>query len=324
MKILLTGAGGPAAISVWKSLRHHHEIHMADMDPRATGLYLVPETHRAILPCGDAPDFVDAALALCSRVKANVLVSTVDAELAVVASRREEFERLGVHIPLSPEPVLRTCRDKWKLIQACALSNVPVPFTVLWGGNAQFDRFPAFAKPRFGSGSQGLVAVTTEEVLAQLPRDDSYLVQELLPGEEYSVDTYVTRAGQPIAAVPRERLKTDSGIAVAARTRQIDTLVQAAIATARAVGIRYVANIQFKRAVDGQFKLLEINPRFPGTLPLTAAAGVDIPQLLMQDLAGASWPDGLLPFKEVMTVRYWAEHVMLSAEYEDMVAKGIA
>ena len=60
MRILITGAGGAAAISVWKSLSAEHELHMADMDPLAAGLYLVPPDRRLIIPRGDAPELVPA------------------------------------------------------------------------------------------------------------------------------------------------------------------------------------------------------------------------------------------------------------------------
>ena len=75
-------------------------------------------------------------------------------------------------------------------------------------------------------------------------------------------------------------------------------------------------NVQFKRAADGVFKLLEVNPRFPGTLPLTAAAGVDIPKLMVDEAMGRPMPDRLMPFKELMVVRYWTEHYFDAREWE--------
>ena len=68
--------------------------------------------------------------------------------------------------------------------------------------------------------------------------------------------------------------------------------------------------MQFKRAADGVFKLLEVNPRFPGTLPLTTAAGIDMPKLMVDELMGRPVPDKLMPFKEMMVVRYWTEHYL--------------
>ena len=94
MRILITGAGGAAAISVWKSLSAGHELHMADMDPLAAGLYLVPPDRRLIIPRGDAPELVPALLEACRERRVEALLPTVDAELAPVAaagdSRSEE------------------------------------------------------------------------------------------------------------------------------------------------------------------------------------------------------------------------------------------
>jgi carbamoyl-phosphate synthase large subunit len=115
--------------------------------------------------------------------------------------------------------------------------------------------------------------------------------------------------------VPRERMKTDSGIAVTARTVDVPEVIEFARRVAEEIGVRYVANVQFKRAADGVFKLLEVNPRFPGTLPLTTAAGADMPKLLVDDVAGKKLPDGPLPFKEIMVVRYWTEHYVDPQEW---------
>jgi len=151
--------------------------------------------------------------------------------------------------------------------------------------------------------------------LEHLPRDSSYLLQDYLPGEEFSVDVYIHSDGTPIASVPRLRLKIDSGIAVASVTKIMPELSSLAIDIATNVGVRYVANIQFKRAPDGEYKLLEINPRFPGTLPLTTAAGVDMPKLLIADLNGYKFT-GLMPFKSLMTTRYLTESYFDPIEWE--------
>jgi carbamoyl-phosphate synthase large subunit len=110
-------------------------------------------------------------------------------------------------------------------------------------------------------------------------------------------------------------MKTDSGIAVTARTVDVPEVAQAAIAAASAIGLRYAANIQFKRGSDGICKLLEINPRFPGTLPLTVAAGVDMPALLVSEMRGEALPPDPMPFREVMVARYWIEQFFDPAEW---------
>ena len=56
LRILVTGAGGPAAIAAMKSLRAEPSVELlaADMDPWAAGLYLVPPEARTLLPAGAA------------------------------------------------------------------------------------------------------------------------------------------------------------------------------------------------------------------------------------------------------------------------------
>jgi len=316
MRILMTGAGGPSAISVWKSLSAQHEIHMADMDPCAAGLYLVAEDRRLLVPRGDAPELVPALLAACRARKIDLLLPTVDAEFVPLALARADFEALGVALPISPLDCLRVCRDKHELL-ARVKGIVPVPDyePLTPEAAARVTSFPRFVKPRLGAGSRGAEKITRREDLDALPQDGSILVQEYLPGEEYSVDVYVRGDGRVIAAVPRERMKTDSGIAVTARTVDVPEVIEAARRVAEEIGVRYVANVQFKRAADGIFKLLEVNPRFPGTLPLTTAAGVDMPKLLVDDVAGKKLPDGPLPFKEIMVVRYWTEHYVDPQEW---------
>ena len=321
MRIMVTGAGGPAAISVWKSLHPDHELHMADMDPCAPGLYLVPSTQRLILPKGDAPEFCAAVVKACKTRGINLLVATVDAELLPLAGSREDLENIGTIVALPDTKLLRLARDKALLLAQCK-TVVPVPSSWVWTetiDNLAIE-LPAFAKPRNGSGSRGLKKIDTAADLNDLPRDGTFLIQEWLPGEEYSVDTYVSQKGHVLAAVPRIRMKTDSGIAITARTVWHQDVIDLAIKLAKHLDLRFVANIQFKRSVEGTPKLLEINPRFPGTLPITAAAGVDIPKLLVRDILGEAIPDTLQTFREIMAVRYWTEHFCEVSEWKNLQA----
>ena len=308
MNILITGAGGAAAISVWKSLSGDHKIHMADMDPCAAGLYLVPEEQRFIIPSGNSSEFIGNLLEICAKNNIELLIPTVDAELLPAAKHRKEFQAMGIHVALSSADSLEICRDKYKLLSFCEDTGL-TPECILLTETMSSSSFnyPCFAKPRLGSGSQGALVINSPKELDSLPKDSSYLVQELLPGEEYSVDVYVHSNGTPLAAVPRLRMKIDSGIAVAALTKINPDLSAMALKIIQKVGITYVANIQFKANAQGEFRLLEINPRFPGTLPLTAAAGIDIPKMLINYLQGQTLGTELLPFKELMVVRYWTE-----------------
>jgi carbamoyl-phosphate synthase large subunit len=323
--ILVTGAGGAAAISVWKSLRSLASLHMGDIDDCASGLYLVPTERRLLLPRGDSPDFVPVLLEECKRRKIELLIPTVDAELVPLAKAKASFAKAGIEVAVAEPDVLALIRDKAALLSR-AEGVVPIPWSVVWteSSSTQLPSWPAFAKPRAGSGSRDLMTIRSLSDLAQVPRSGEFVVQELLPGEEFSVDVYVSRSGLALASVPRIRMKTDSGIAVTARTVMAPDVSQAAVDLVKALGLPLVANVQFKRSHDGVAKLLEINPRFPGTLPLTAAAGIDIPRLMWDDFSGRALPTALLPYSEVMTVRYWTEHPVDIAQWRQLANRSKA
>jgi carbamoyl-phosphate synthase large subunit len=178
---------------------------------------------------------------------------------------------------------------------------------------------PVIVKPRSGSGSRGIRRVDEATGLEGLPRDSTLLVQELLPGPEYSLDVFASREGEVLAVVPRERLKVDSGIAITGRTSHDPELQEFGARVARLIGLNTVANVQAKGAAEGVPALLEVNPRFPGTMPLTIAAGVDMPRLAVEEALDRGVPTEAIPFEDVAMVRYFSEHVFDYAEIKSMV-----
>jgi carbamoyl-phosphate synthase large subunit len=279
------------------------EFISADIDPHAPGLFLVGAEQRLLLPRGDDPSFTDALLEICSERAVDVVVPTVDSELVPMAESRDEFAAAGTSVLVSHPRALRLCLDKWALMQAMH-GSVPIPHSAPL--EDAFDpgafELPVLVKPRVGSGSRGVRRVDSWDALGDA-RDGSLLVQEHLPGPEYSLDVLATIDGEVRAVVPRERLRVDSGIAITSRTVHDDELEQIGAHAVETAGLTGVANVQVMRDADGAPRLIEINPRFPGTMPLTLAAGVNMPRLALGELLGDSIPPGPLEFGEVAMTR---------------------
>lgn len=302
-RVLVTGAGGPAGVAVIRSLlqREGVEVFAADMDGWASGLYLVPAGQRRIVPPGKSADFVDALVALCAADDIDVLFSTVDVELPPLARRRDE---LGAALAAPSLDTLETCLDKFALAVRCSpLLRTPITHLVGPAARAEAWEFPIIVKPRSGAGSRGVRLVHSADDLAALGDDESLIAQEHLPGDEYSVDVFANADGHVVAAVPRTRTRVDSGVSIAGLTVRDDGLESTAAAVAQAIALTGVANVQLRRDVNGVPALLEVNPRFPGAMPLTIAAGVDMPSLMLDLALGADLPEQV-PFREIANVRF--------------------
>jgi len=316
LRVLVTGAGGPAAIAAMKSLRAEDSVELlaADMDPWAAGLYLVPAWARTLIPAGAAPGFADALLARCGTLGVDVVLPTVDAELRPLARAREEFTAAGIQLLLAPAAALDVILDKLLLVQHCA-GVVRVPRTEVFGPSvdpAQWG-YPVVVKPRQGSGSRGVVIAGSAAELAALHRSAELIVQEFLPGEEYAVDVLADAGGRVIASVPRLRARVDSGVSVGGRTVHDPEVEWFGRAVAQATGVTFVANVQCKRDGAGAPALLEVNPRMPGTLGLTIASGVDMPRLALAALLGQPLPANI-DFCERAVVRFLDERFIDPAE----------
>jgi len=321
-RVLITGAGGPAAIAVMRSLRADPSVQIiaADMDSWAAGLYLVPPADRTLIPAGAAAGFAQCLLSRCQEMGVSALIPTVDAEFRPLSAARAAFAAAGIALMLAPDDALNLTLDKLALARCCA-GAVRVPRT------ESFDRtfdpcdwtFPVVVKPRTGSGSRDISIVASRTDLADLSRSDDLLVQEFLPGDEYSIDVFADSIGHVVAAVPRLRAKVDSGISVAGRTVRDPELERFGAAVAEVTGVAYIANVQVRRDQAGQPALLEVNPRAPGSLALTIASGVDMPRLAMDVLRG-HWVPEHADFREIAMVRFLDERVVEIGEIQRAAA----
>jgi carbamoyl-phosphate synthase large subunit len=321
VRVLVTGAGGPAAVSVLKSLRADPSVTLiaADMDPWAAGLYLVPAAERVLIPAGLAPGFADALLARCVAMRADIVIPTVDSELRPLAAARARYAAAGAELLLAPDRALELTLDKLALARSCAdVVRVPRTETLAVADSASW-MYPVIVKPRTGSGSRDISLVSSAAELDAMGKSEDLIVQEYLPGQEYSIDVIADGSGHVIAAVPRVREKVDSGVSVAGRTIRDHELVAFGTAVARRTGLTYIANVQCRRDREDRPALLEVNPRAPGALPLTVASGVDMPRIALDALRGRKVP-AHVEFREIAMVRFLEERFIELGEVKRAAA----
>jgi carbamoyl-phosphate synthase large subunit len=305
--VLLPGAGGDAAIGAIRSLRRagfKGKLVTSDADPSSPGFYLADAY--AVLPPIKDPGFFAAALRLMEREGVQIVLPTSGFDTLVYAERQGELAELGICAVMSPHEAVQTCVDKWRFHQAVR-ERFPVPATTLRADEVR--EFPCFVKPRHGKGSRDIALCRSRaELAARLEARDDLLIQEYLPGEEFSIDTLSDLAGKALVAVPRLRLATKAGISVRGRIVRDREIEETCLRLAEFLGLRGPSCIQMRRDPEGRAKLLEINPRMGGGTMFTTLAGVNIAALTVELACGRSIT--IPPPREITVLRHYDEIVV--------------
>lgn len=246
--------------------------------------------HATLTPPISSAGYVDALLALVQRHRIHVVVPLIDSDLLQLAIARPRFTALGCTVLISSPTVVAVCRDKMLCYLHLRESGIDTPAT--WSvEEARRNRklkYPVYLKPRAGSAARGHYIVPDRASLTMLARRVSDpIVQEHLVGEEFTLDAYAAFDGRPRCIVPRLRIEVRSGevskgrvvkdrAVMAVGRRVIESLGQC-------VG---VVTIQCIRTADKRIRVIEINPRFGGGIPLAIHAGADFPAWILNELSG--------------------------------------
>jgi predicted ATP-grasp superfamily ATP-dependent carboligase len=152
--------------------------------------------------------------------------------------------------------------------------------------------YPFILKPKMEYGSKGIVLIRNKNDFLQIYPEitDKYgtpLIQEYIPpgGSGYGV-SILSNKGEVKAIFTHKRIREypvnggPSTLRISIKNEVLESCAKALIQHLHWTGL---AMVEFKQDPrDNQFKLMEINPRFWGSLPHAVCSGVDFPFLLFE------------------------------------------
>ena len=242
-----------------------------------------------IAPAVGRSEYVPALVELIRKHRVGLVVPLTDLDLGGLARHRGRFEEAGCTVMIGDEKDVRRCRNKASSNALFAEAGVGSIRTCALAEFRARPFFPCFVKPIRGSGGVGTGTVRNEaELRAHVATyGELLLVQEYVPGQEFTIDVYRDRTGRVRSIVPRQRLAVRSGEVAKGMTVKDATLMDAAKRLADRLGsIWGVFCCQCRRPRKGPPRFFEVNPRFGGGVPLSIAAGANMPLYLLQEVLG--------------------------------------
>ena len=284
------------------------EIIALDMDPASSGMFMAHG--RAVIPAPAHPSFIAETIALCRRLKAQCLIPIIDEELLIFAANRERFAAAGIKLIANSAQTVRLAKDKYLSYQFCLRQGILAPRTFLPAQIKAIKNsdYPLIIKPVAGRGSQDTVKLNSARELDFFRRGrKDYIIQEFVYGDEYTIDIVASPDGHILQALPRQRVMVKAGMSYNGRTVKDRRLISYGKAVAKKFFITGPFNVQCIVNKKGIY-LLEVNPKFSAGLPLTVAAGVNIPLILVKFAFGMAVKKKELIFRDgLYMLRFWEE-----------------
>jgi carbamoyl-phosphate synthase large subunit len=275
--------------------------------------------------------------ALLSRIKyingkehINVLIPNFDAELFNFIKIREELKKNGIHTFL-PELSDFEARDKINLAAFGKKYDFLVPasksITDKSGikNAAEKFGFPIVVKGKF---YDAIICNTIEQAEKAFYKLQAkwglpVIIQEFISGTEVNIAALGDGEGNSVSAVPMRKLYiTDKGKAWAGVTIDDDLLIGEAHKFIRATNWRGGCELEIMLTSDRKPYVMEVNPRFPAWIYLTAAAGQNQPASLVKLALGQK----VKPFTEYevgkVFIRYSWDKIIDIAEFHKISGNG--
>jgi carbamoyl-phosphate synthase large subunit len=278
------------------------EILACDLEPALSAACSAADQAFAVPPY-HADGFVDAMLEIVRQRGVDLLVPTIDPELAALSVAADRFAALGARVHVSPPSVIDIARDKLRTAEVLSAAGVPVPRTVRFEAPASETGdigWPAFLKPTGGSASRGIQVVACSRELPDRV-DEPMILQQLLKGPEFTVNMFIDQTGELRSAVAHRRLRVRAGEVEKGRTERSAVFSELAAGVARALPeARGVLCFQVIMDETSGPRVFEINARFGGGYPLAHHAGAEYARWLLEEVSGLpstahdNWRSGVL------------------------------
>lgn len=222
------------------------------------------------------------------REKIDVVIPNFDAELYNFMKLADRLKEIGINSFL-PSFEQFEARDKSNLYEFGQKNGLYVPRDqVIYKiddlpKTAETFGYPLVVKGKF---YEATVAYTLEQAQKAFHKLQAkwglpIIVQEFIHGTEINVAVLGDGEGNVISAIPMRKLYiTDKGKAWSGITLQDDDLLELANKFVKATKWRGGCEIELMRTLDGRPFIMEVNPRFPAWIYLTAGAGQNQPAAL--------------------------------------------
>ena len=257
------------------------QLYCADANSLAPALYFSDSYF--LLPRVESIEYLDVLISCIIQYNISVVIPTIDTELAILSINKNLIEtKTNARVIISSHEVIKLFSNKELSSHKFNELGFDSPQII----NEEGIVFPVFVKPKFGSSSIGAQKIDSFIELQVLQyKFGEIIIQELIDGDEYTIDCLVDFQGKPIHIVPRLRIATRSGEVLKGRITKDSVLISLVKDFLSKISFMGPITIQIIKKED-KYYFIEVNPRFGGGVPMSINAGASIVDDLLSIASG--------------------------------------
>jgi len=297
-KVFVTDAQMRSSVAVIRSLgKQGLEVTGGEETRFTTGFFSEYCKHNVVYPSPKKRQdmFLKYVLELVKDNEYDVIFPMTDDTVVPIVEHKKEFAAHTI-VPFPDYDILTNAIDKAKTLRIATENNIPCPETHFIDNLGDLEEiktdlsYPIIIKPTKGYGARGVELCESEADLELKSKEvyaiyGSFLVQEYIPhGDELGVYALFNFDSEPRAVTVQRRIRSypvSGGPSTLRESIKNPELVETAFELLKILKWQGVAMVEFRvDPRDGIPKLMEVNPRFWGSLQLSILTGVNFPYLL--------------------------------------------
>lgn len=261
------------------------------------GIYMegiCDKTYQVPYPAAGAEVLYQAISRIHEKEKIDVIIPNFDAELYNFITIAPRLNALGIHSFL-PSLEMFDARDKLNLYAFGQQHHLLVPKDkVIYSVNDLYQIGEEFGYPLVVKGKyyDAVVAYTLEQAQKAFYKISAkwgfpIIVQQFIQGTEVNIAALGDGEGNTISIIPMRKMYiTEKGKAWAGITLEDEALIDLAKQFVAATKWRGGFEVEIMKTANDELYIMEINPRFPAWIYLSAGAGQNQPAALVKMALG--------------------------------------
>ena len=308
--ILITSIGSATAVNLLKLLKEEYTIVAIDSNPYGytAGSMMADVFYQ--LPLATNLNYIDSLLAVIKKEGVALVIPIHDEEVRTITRNRS---LIPVPILASSDEAIKLFSDKWESAKYIQQLGVDIP-KILYSADTCNS---CIKRKKQSVGSNGIeIYISGQQPPKSLfkydYKNEDYFVQELVEGEEYTVDVAADKYGKPFLVIPRQRIEVKAGVATKVRIVKDEKLIKLVEKIYANICIPGFSNVQFIKCGEHCY-FIELNCRFGGMSISSTLAAHNYPlELVAHYINGLELPQGInqFPIKwNALVTRYYEEKI---------------